>query len=83
MIAYAEIVGFRDDRILSMVLGEITNIEPSTDIIATGHSLRIGIGDKVLGRVIDGLGRPLDGKGDIQVEQKRSIYAVPPNPLLR
>jgi len=83
LLAYAEIVGFRDDRILSMVLGDITDIEPSTDIIATGHTLRIGVGDKLLGRVIDGLGRPLDGKGELQIEQKRSIYSTPPNPLLR
>jgi flagellum-specific ATP synthase len=83
LIALAEIVGFRDDRILSMVLGETNDIEPSTEIIATGKSLSVGVGDKLLGRVIDGLGRPLDGKAEVSIEQKRSIYAVPPNPLLR
>lgn len=83
LLAYAEIVGFRDDRILSMVLGDVIDIEPSTDIIATGNTLRIGVGEKLLGRVLDGLGKPLDGKGEIQIEKKRSIYANPPNPLLR
>ncbi|HOM05442.1 MAG TPA: flagellar protein export ATPase FliI [Candidatus Kapabacteria bacterium] len=83
LIALAEIVGFRDDRILSMVLGETNDIEPSTDIVATGKSLSVGVGDKLLGRVLDGLGRPLDGKGDLLIEEKRSIYSVPPNPLFR
>lgn len=83
LLAYAEIVGFRDDRILSMVLGDTTDIEPSTDIIATGQSLSVGVGDKLLGRVLDGLGNPLDGKGDLLIEHKRSVYANPPNPLTR
>lgn len=79
----SEIVGFRDNKILSMVLGDLQDIAPGTRIISTGSTLHIGVGNDLLGRVIDGLGNPLDGKGDILTDEQRSIYAQPPNPLLR
>ncbi len=82
-IAQAEIVGFKDNRILSMVLGDLAEIEPSTEIISSGRSLSIPVGDNLLGRVIDGLGNPMDGKGDIIAGKLRSVNAIPPNPLER
>ncbi|NLJ14682.1 MAG: flagellar protein export ATPase FliI [Ignavibacteria bacterium] len=82
-VSLSEIVGFRDNKILSMVLNEVDNISPGMEIVASGDPLSVGVGDNLLGRVIDGLGNPLDGKGDIKTSVKRSIYAVPPNPLLR
>lgn len=82
-LCVSEIVGFRDNKILSMVLGDLQDIAPGTRIIATGTTLHIGVGNELLGRVIDGLGNPLDGKGRIGVNEQRSIYAQPPNPLLR
>lgn len=82
-ISKSEIVGFRNNQILSMVLGDLSEIEPGTEIIATGEDLKIKVGDSLLGRVLDGLGNPIDGKGPIFSNQKRSIYASPPNPLQR
>lgn len=82
-ISQSEIVGFRNNQILSMVLGDLNEIEPGTEIIATGLDLQIKVGDSLLGRVLDGLGNPIDGKGPIRAEEKRSIYASPPNPLQR
>ncbi len=80
----SEIVGFRDDRILSMVLGELHDIAPGTEILSTGTALSIPVGNELLGRVIDGIGNPIDGKGPLPSGMKRrSIYAQPPNPLLR
>lgn len=79
----AEIVGFKDHRILSMVLGDLTDIEPGTEIVSTGKMLSINVGDRLLGRVLDGLGNPIDGKGPLVTGKRRSIYANPPNPLLR
>lgn len=79
----SEIVGFRDNTILSMVLGELNNIIPGTEIVATGESLSINIGDGLLGRIVDGLCDPIDGKGKLFCENRRSIYAIPPNPLQR
>lgn len=82
-ICKSEIVSFRNNQILSMVLGDLSKIEPGTEIIATGEDLKIKVGDSLLGRVLDGLGNPIDNKGPIFSNQKRSIYAPPPNPLQR
>lgn len=83
IISKSEIVGFRGNQILSMVLGSLNEIEPGTQIIATGEMLKVNLGDALLGRVLDGLGNPIDGKGEIYTQESRSIYASPPNPLLR
>lgn len=82
-ISKSEIVGFQDDKILSMALGELSQIGPGTEIVATGESLSVNVGDELLGRVIDGLGNPIDGKGPLKTVDRRSIYANPPNPLQR
>jgi flagellum-specific ATP synthase len=83
VISTSEIVGFRNNQILSMVLGDLIEIEPGTKIVATGETLKIKVGDALLGRVLDGLGNPIDGKGEIQSSKKRSVYAPPPSPLQR
>lgn len=84
VISRSEIVGFKsENRILSMVLGEITEISPGMEIVATGEQLSINVGDELLGRVLDGLGNPIDGRPPIKTTQRRSIYSLPPNPLLR
>ncbi len=82
-LTQAEIVGFKDKRILSMVLGELRDIAPGAEIVAAGRSFSINVGEKLLGRVINGLGNPIDGKGNITTSQSRSVYAQPPNPLTR
>ena len=82
-LCLAEVVGFRDNRVLSMVLGDPGMVSPGSEIVATGRPLSAGVGNGLLGRVIDGLGRPLDGKGPVEYEAFRSIYASPPNPLER
>jgi flagellum-specific ATP synthase len=83
-VCKSEIVGFKDgNKILSMALGEINNISPGMEIVALGKQLSVKVGDKLLGRVLDGLGNPLDVLGELDIEEQRSIYAHPPNPLLR
>ena len=82
-VCYAEVVGFRNNRVLSMVLGEATSISPGSEIVATGRALSVSVGRSLLGRVIDGLGRPIDGKGPIEPEEMRPINNAPPNPLQR
>lgn len=79
----SEIVGFKDDRILSMVLGDLSDISPGMKIVSTDSSLSVKVGDCLLGRILDGLGEPMDGKGDLKTDERRSIYASPPNPLTR
>ncbi len=78
-----EIVGFRDNTILSMPLGEIRSIEPGMEIAATSNNLQIAMSNSLLGRVIDGLGNPIDGKDELPRFPMRSIYAHPINPLAR
>jgi flagellum-specific ATP synthase len=82
-LCLSEVVGFRSNRVLSMILGDASRIGPGSEIVATGRSLSINVGKELLGRVIDGLGRPMDGKGSIVTEEVRSIYSAPPNPLTR
>ncbi len=79
----SEVVGFRDNRVLSMVLGDASKVSPGSEIVATGRSLSVQVGEGLLGRVIDGLGQPIDGKGLIPAKEVRSIYSPPPNPLER
>ncbi|MBL7997314.1 MAG: flagellar protein export ATPase FliI [Candidatus Kapabacteria bacterium] len=82
-IGSCEVVGFRDNRILSMVLGETTDLMPGMELVATHKPMSVGVGNFLLGRVLDGLGNPIDGKGGFGISEYRSIYAQPPNPLLR
>ena len=81
-ILKAEVVGFRDGLIILMPLGEVIGIAPGCKVIANNEIFNIKCSDELLGRVIDGIGTPIDGKGNISGE-KRSIYNTPPNPMQR
>ncbi|MCP5063244.1 MAG: flagellar protein export ATPase FliI [Ignavibacteriae bacterium] len=82
-VCKSEVVGFKDGKVLSIALGEIFNISPSCEIIASGKSFSVGVGEKLLGRVIDGFGNPIDGKGDLESTSLRRVFREPPNPLTR
>jgi flagellum-specific ATP synthase len=79
----AEVVGFRNHHLLLMPLGEIRGIHPGSEVIATGMPLRIGVGAALKGRVIDGLGKPLDNLGPIATQQTVGLDLRPPHPLKR
>lgn len=79
----AEVVGFKGKKILMMPIGELGRIGPGSKVIASGAPLMIKVGKGLMGRVIGGLGEPIDGKGPIDPEEYRSIYNSPPDPLLR
>lgn len=79
----AEVVGFKESHTLLMPFGSVANIRPGSQVIATGSSLRVSVGRELLGRVLDGLGNPLDGKGSIHEEAEVSASAQPPHPLSR
>ena len=79
----AEVLGFRDNRVLLMPLEEIRGIGPGSRVVAKGEKALIGVGDSLLGRVINGLGNPIDGKGPIPIDNEYPIYANPINPFLR
>src|SRR4051794_1790426 len=79
----AEVVGFRAGRTLLMALGDSTGIGPGAKVTATGQPFKIDVSDALLGRALDGLGRPLDGKGPIPTTSWRPAEASPPDPLSR
>jgi FliI/YscN family ATPase len=74
----AEVVGFRGDRVVLMPLGEMTGIAPGSHVVATGDGLSLVLGPALVGRVIDGLGQPLDGLGPITGRRFRVGNAPPP-----
>ena len=82
-VCKSEVVGFKDGKVLSIALGEVHKISQACEIIATGKSFSAGVGEGLLGRVIDGLGNPIDGKGEIKYSKFLNIYREPPNPLER
>ena len=82
-VCISEVVGFKEGKVMSIALGEVQNISPACEIIATGKSFMVPVGEGLLGRVIDSLGNPIDGKGPIDFLGHRSIYNDPPNPLER
>jgi flagellum-specific ATP synthase len=82
-LCLSEVVGFKENRVLSMMLGGTTRISPGSEIVASGKTFSIPVGKSLLGRILDGLGQPMDRKGPIEGEEIRSIYAPPPNPLTR
>ncbi len=78
-----EVVGFRDQTVLFMPFGETRGIGPGCRIIARGDPAGCRVGDELLGRVVDGLGEPIDGRGPLQTKTIYPLYATPPHPLRR
>lgn len=73
----AEVVGFRDDRILLMPLGSIRGITPGAIVTSTSEQLRVPVGPELIGRVLGGLGQPIDGKGSLRTVTSRQLDADP------
>ena len=83
IICYAEVVGFRETRTLVMPLGSLEGIRPGMSVAAKGETLTAPVGYRLLGRVLDGMGSPMDELGEIKCETYRSIYATPPSAMQR
>nr|CAA9294141.1 Flagellum-specific ATP synthase FliI [uncultured Armatimonadetes bacterium] len=83
----AEVVGVRDTaegpRVLLMPLGDMEGVRPGSEVVGTGGALSVGVGDALLGRVLDGLGRPIDGEGPVETRTRYPVHATPPDPLTR
>lgn len=81
----AEVVGFKDQEVLLMPLGNLEGIGLGNDVIPTGHTLTVRVGEQLLGRVLDGLGDPLDEneKGPLKYETEYPVTANPPEALKR
>ena len=81
--AFAEVVGFRENRVLLMPLGSTAGIAPGAQVLAAGKPLLVRVGNDLLGRVLNGLGQPVDGKGPIVGETDYPLDADPPDPVKR
>lgn len=81
----AEVVGFQDNEVLLMPLGNLEGIAPGCEVVPTGSTLSVRVGPKLLGRILDGLGDPLDHeeRGDLEWEREYPVHAAPPPALKR
>ena len=80
---WAEVVGFKENKILLMPLGAMEGIQPGAIVVNTGGAMKINVGDQLLGRILDGLGNPIDTLGEIHCNEKRSTFSEMLNPLKR
>ncbi|MCP4596521.1 flagellar protein export ATPase FliI [Neptuniibacter sp.] len=79
----AEVVGFAGDRVYLMPLYPIEGIQAGTKVIAQSESGRVPVGMNLLGRVLNGVGKPIDGKGALQPEAETDLSGEIINPLIR
>ncbi|NLW22280.1 MAG: flagellar protein export ATPase FliI [Tissierellia bacterium] len=79
----AEVVGFKDEKILLMPLGNMEGIASGSRVVASGKTLSVNVGEELIGRILDGLGNPIDGKGPIKTMKTYTVSNSPPNPLER
>ena len=64
-----EVVGFRENRILLMPLGSIEGLKAGAKVVNSGSDMKVKVSDSLLGRVLDGLGNPIDGLGEIAADK--------------
>ena len=79
----AEVVGFRESFVLLMPLGPLSGIGPGSIVEATSNPLSIKISESLLGRILDGLGQPIDDFDELDEGEEFSVTNQPPNPLER
>ncbi len=80
---YTEVVGFNRNRVILMPIGDMKGVVPGAEVYAVGTSLMVPVGRELLGRVISGIGKPLDGKGEIFARTKYPVEGREINPLNR
>lgn len=79
----AEVVGFHERGVQLMPLGDMSGMHPGSSVQPLGRTFGVDVGPGLLGRVLDGLGHPIDGLGKIQCVARVPLAAEPPNPLER
>lgn len=78
-----QVIGFRDGQVLSMPLEEVAGLQLGDTIVARAGESRVAVSDGLVGRVLDGFGRPMDGGPPVEASAWYDIYAAPPGPLER
>jgi len=76
-------MNLEEDSVAAIILGDYTSIKEGDEVRATGRIAEIPVGDDLIGRVVDSLGRPLDGKGAIKSKKVRPLERIAPNVALR
>ncbi len=79
----AEVVGVKDTEVHLSPFGDTRGIEVGCDVIASGSTLHVPVGKKLLGRIVNAVGSPIDGKGDIACDTYYPVIADPPSPMNR
>ncbi len=83
LVGQAEVVGFRRQATLLMSLGQLDGLRPGMEVMATGRTFTVRVGPQLLGRVLNGLGEPIDGRGQMLLSEEGRVNNDPPNPLER
>src|SRR5271165_2979362 len=82
-IVRSQVIGFRDGQVLSMPLDEIDGLKLGDRVVGRKDDARLKVGPSLLGRVLDGFGRPIDEGPGIRAVDSYPLYGSPPNPLER
>ena len=83
LLQRAEVVGFGRNGAILSPFGSMGGISEGTLVVGTGKPLSVPVGPQLLGRVISGLGEPIDGLGPLACEESRPVFADPPDPMSR
>jgi type III secretion protein N (ATPase) len=83
LLQAAEVVGFSNGQSILSPFGSILGVRGGSAVVGLGEVLSVPVGKKLLGRVIDSLGQPIDGKGPIDCVERRPVFALPPTPMER
>lgn len=80
---WAEVIGFNDTNVQLMAFDQMEGIEPGCQVVAMGEPLTVPVSDQLKGRVLNAMGKPIDGKGSIGSAVGASTSNTPPNVLFR
>ena len=83
LLQAAEVVGFSNGQSILSPFGSILGVRGGSAVVGLGEVLSVPVGKRLLGRVIDSLGQPIDGKGPIECVERRPVFALPPTPMER
>lgn len=80
---FAEVVGFRDERVLLFPLDSVEGVRNGDKVVLVNEGFTVQVGPQLLGRVIDGIGRPIDGGEPIVGDKKWKVKRMAPNSMMR
>ncbi len=82
-LVMAEVVGFADNTMILLPLSELHGVKSGMRVQIAPSTFRVPVGPALRGRILDGLGKPIDGGAPLQLHTRRNIYSLPPHPLTR